>query len=74
MTRLTSIYRRNARYILAVIGLTAAVVFNVDSIDIGQTLTHDADTRPAVALLADDTATSTHRPRGLHRARRCQRP
>lgn len=56
MTRLTSIYRRNARYILLVIGLTAAVVFNVDSIDIGQTLTHDADTRAAVALLADDTA------------------
>jgi hypothetical protein len=56
MTRLTAIYRRFAKWILFAVGLLLAVVLNADAIEMGVALKENAQTRTAVALLADDIA------------------
>ena len=56
MTRLTAIYRRFAQWILFAVGLLLAMVLNADAIEMGVALKENAQTRTAVALLADDIA------------------
>ncbi|MEZ5380531.1 MAG: hypothetical protein R2754_01905 [Microthrixaceae bacterium] len=54
MTRLTAIYKRYATWILFAVGLVLAVVLQADAIEMGVALRDNAETRTAVALLADD--------------------
>ena len=54
MDRLSGIYKRRGQAIHLLFGLTIAVGFNVDSINIAQVLWQDADKRQAMALMAQN--------------------
>ena len=54
MVRLTATYRKNTKWVLLIIGAVAAVVFNVDAIEVGTTLRDDSNVRAGVLVLADD--------------------
>lgn len=54
MSQLSRIYRKNARWVLLGIGVIAAVIFNIDAIEIGTTLRDDANVRAGVILVADE--------------------
>lgn len=53
MERLTDTYRRNAKYVLAGLGLFVAVVFNVNSLLIADALYRDAESREELAAFGD---------------------
>jgi len=53
MDRASGVYKRNAQYMLLAIGLVLAVVLNIDTLRIGETLWHDPQARAAVAAAAD---------------------
>jgi len=53
MSQLSAIYRKNTKWILLIIGLLAAVVFNVDTIQIGNSLRNDSNLRAGVITIAD---------------------
>jgi hypothetical protein len=53
MARLSDVYRKNTRWILLIIGIVAAVVFNVDAIQIGTTLRDDSNLRAGVLTISD---------------------
>jgi hypothetical protein len=52
MQRLTILYRRYVRWVVAVIGLLVTLAFSVDSLQYGKDLLHDGAQRSAVAALA----------------------
>jgi hypothetical protein len=54
MERLTDSYRRVTKYLLAALGLLAAILFNVDAVGVASGLAGNADARQAIVLLADD--------------------
>lgn len=53
MQRLTLLYRRYVRWVVAVLGLLVTLLFTVDSLEYGKSLLNDAAHRSAVAALAD---------------------
>ena len=56
MKRVTGWYKRQAQFILFIIGLTIAVIFNVDTIEIAGRLSTDKDARDKLVHLATQTA------------------
>ncbi|MEP6649819.1 MAG: hypothetical protein ABJA74_07875 [Lapillicoccus sp.] len=52
MVRVTQTYRKNIKYVLAVIGLVLAVVCNIDSIHVANALKGNADLRQVVVATA----------------------
>jgi hypothetical protein len=52
MVRVTQTYRKNIKYILAVIGLLVAVVCNIDSLQVADALKGNADLRQVVVATA----------------------
>ena len=72
MERVTGVYRRYVQGNLFLIGLVAAVLLNVDSMRVGETLWRDQPTRAAVAALAQacvsEGAENTLTPRACHDA------
>jgi len=53
MSRLSQVYRKNTRYILLIIGLVAALLFNVDAIQVGNTLRDDSNLRSGVLTISE---------------------
>jgi hypothetical protein len=53
MSRLSQVYRKNTRWILLLIGLVAAVLFNVDAIQLGNTLRQDSNLRSGVLTISE---------------------
>lgn len=58
MSVLSTTYRRNARLVLAGLGLVIAVVFNLNVIAVGQELAHNAALRQSAGVLAGQLAAS----------------
>jgi len=56
MDRVSGWYKRRAQVILAALGLTAAMVVNVDCIDIARRLSTDANLRQSVARISEEAA------------------
>ena len=56
MDRVSGAYKRRTHWILLGIGLAAAVVMNVDSVNIVQTLAHNHDLRATVVAAAENYA------------------
>lgn len=54
MQRLTLLYRRCVRWVIAVLGLLVTLLFTVDSLEYGRSLLNDAAHRTAVAAFAGD--------------------
>ena len=53
MSRLSEVYRKNTRWILLLIGIFAAVLFNVDAIQVGNTLRDDSNLRAGVLTISE---------------------
>jgi hypothetical protein len=53
MSRLSRVYRKNTRWILLLIGIIAAFLFNVDAIQVGNTLRDDSNLRAGVLTLSE---------------------
>ncbi len=53
MSRLSRIYRKNTRWILLLIGAFAALLFNVDAIQVGNTLRDDSNLRAGVLTISE---------------------
>jgi hypothetical protein len=53
MQRLSMLYRRYVRWVVAAIGLIVTLVFTVDALEYGKELLNDAARRAAIASLAD---------------------
>jgi hypothetical protein len=53
MSRLSRVYRKNTRWILLLIGAVAALAFNVDAIQVGNTLRDDSNVRAGVLTLSE---------------------
>ena len=73
MTRLTEIYRKNARWVLFIIGCVAALTFNIDALEVGHALRDDSNLRAGVLLIADDVAKDGVLGQLHHRRRRDHR-
>lgn len=54
MTRVTQTYRKNLKYILAVLGLIVVLGWNIDTIHVAQGLARNADLRQVVTATAGD--------------------
>lgn len=52
MVRVTQTYRKNIKYVLAVLGLVVAVVCNIDSIQVADSLRGSADLRQVIVATA----------------------
>jgi len=56
MQRLSMLYRRYVRWVVAAIGLVVTLVFTVDALEYGKELLNDGARRTAIATLADPGA------------------
>jgi hypothetical protein len=63
MNRVTGWYKRQTQFILIILGLLAAVIFNVDTIEIAKRLSKDKDLREQ--LIQSATAYSQSHPQGV---------